>query len=96
MQPMATAATPQATKRVVVHIVKGRLAGIPKIIGHLVMDGTEPFPPSIADVGLGDHKGTVQHAGTFPRYVLYREWASPVMHRYGQQTGKDSFDKDQR
>lgn len=62
------------TKRVVVHIVSGKRAGMRKIIGHLVCSAGEDFPPSIANVDLGTHAADVQHAGTFPRYILYREF----------------------
>lgn len=75
------------TKRVVVYIVKGRLAGMRKIIGRLVIDANadlaDVFPPSIEPVDLGDHTGKVLHAGTFERFVLYREWAKPVAQTFG-------------
>lgn len=81
---MLPTATP-TSKRVVVHIVKGRLSGMRKIVGHLVMDvgDDEKFPPSIPDVDLGGHSGKVVHAGTFERYVLYREWVKPVAQTFG-------------
>jgi hypothetical protein len=56
-------------KKVVVHIVSGRLSGMRKIIGHLVM-GEEEIPAQFQNTTEGD----VQHAGTFPRYVLYRQF----------------------
>lgn len=87
---MLPTATP-VTKRVVVHIVKGRLSGVRKIVGHIVLDGDEQFPPSIDMVNLGDHSGRVIHAGTMPRYILYREWIKPVTQTYGQQL-KETFD----
>lgn len=81
---MPPTATP-ITKRVVVHIVKGRLSGMRRIVGHLVMsaEDAEKFPPSIKGVNLGDHTADVQHAGTFERYVLYREWAKPFAQTFG-------------
>lgn len=82
------------SKRVVVHIVKGRLTGLRKIVGHLVMDvgDDEKFPPSIPNVDLGDHKGKVIHAGTFERYVLYREWIKPATQRFGAALEKEHLD----
>lgn len=75
------------SKRVVVHIVKGRLAGMRKIVGHLVIEANtnmaDVFPPSIEPVDLGDHTGKVVHAGTFERFVLYREWAKPFAQTFG-------------
>lgn len=64
----------QQTKRVVVHVVTGKRAGMRKIIGHLICGDGEDFPPSIANVDLGTHSADVQHAGTYPRYILYREF----------------------
>ena len=61
------------TKKIVVHIVTGRLAGIRQIIGHLVIDEGDQFPPRIPNADLGDHVADVIHAGVYPRYVLYRE-----------------------
>ena len=75
---MSESAAPDVsvTKRIVVHIVKGRLAGLRRIVGHLVVKEGEYFPPRFD--GVPDSQGqptTVLHAGTFPRYVLYREWS---------------------
>lgn len=57
-------------KKVVVHIVTGRLAGMRKIIGHVVIDDPTKVPAAFTHTSEGD----VQHAGTFPRYVLYRQF----------------------
>ena len=92
---MPNQAIPEKTssKRIVVHIVKGRLAGMRKIIGHLVINAedVEKFPPSIPNVDLGDHAADVIHTGTFERFVLYKEWAKPFSQTYGKQL-KDNFD----
>lgn len=83
----------KTSKRIVVHIVKGRLAGMRKIIGHLVLDPAdlEKFPPSLKAVDFGDHAADVVHAGTFERFVLYREWAKPLAQTFGKPL-KDQFD----
>lgn len=66
-----------ASKRLVVHHVTGRLSGIRKIIGHMVIDATDQYPPRLEGVDLGDGvAASVEFAGSRPRYILYRE--SPV------------------
>ena len=86
--------TASVSKRIVVHIVKGRLAGMRKIIGHLVLEAgdAEKFPPSIKNADLADHVADVVHAGTFERFVLYREWAKPISHRCGAVGEKGGLD----
>jgi hypothetical protein len=62
-------------KKVVVHIVTGRLAGMRKIVGHIILDKGDELPPRFDNIPTHEGPtGTVIHAGTFPRYVLYREW----------------------
>lgn len=68
LTPIEPAVKPN--KKVVIHIVQGRLAGMRKIVGHLIM-GEEEVPAQFTGTDHGD----VQHAGTFPRYVLYRQFS---------------------
>lgn len=65
-----TAAPDSPEKRIVVHIVQGRLAGLRRIVGHVVINDVADIPPAFRHTEHGD----VQHAGTFPRYVLYRQF----------------------
>jgi hypothetical protein len=67
--PVTISSPAPTNKKVVVHIVSGRLTGLRRIVGHLVI-GEEDIPPSFSHI---EH-GSVQHAGTFPRYVLYRQF----------------------
>lgn len=72
-------------KRIVVHIVRGRLAGLRRIVGHLVLKGDEEFPPRYDNVPIADGAtGSVIHAGTYPRYILYREWKQPTSGKLNQ------------
>lgn len=59
----------QQEKRVVVHVVTGKLAGMRRIIGKIMIDKDHSYPPTIPYLD-----GEAQHAGTFSRYVLYREF----------------------
>lgn len=72
---MSDPTPPTETKRIVIHIVRGRLAGLRRIVGHLVVQAGEHFPPRYDNVPMADGGvGTVRHVGTYPRYILYREW----------------------
>jgi hypothetical protein len=68
-QEADTQAGKPITKTVVVHVVAGRLSGMRRIVGHVLVDAGHSYPPVIPYLG-----GEAQHAGTFPRYVLYREF----------------------
>ena len=59
----------QREKRVVVHVVTGQLSGLRRIIGRVFITPDHHYPPSIPYLD-----GEAQHAGTFERYVLYREF----------------------
>jgi hypothetical protein len=67
--PVTVPSVAPNNKKVVIHIVSGRLAGMRRIVGHLVM-GEEDIPAQFTHTDQGD----VRHAGTFPRYVLYKQF----------------------
>lgn len=67
-------------KRIVVHIVTGAQAGMRKIIGHIVVDDPTSLPAAFNHT---EH-GSVQHAGTFPRYILYRQFNPTQRGRFNE------------
>lgn len=74
-----TATAEPTVKRVVVYIIKGRLKGMRKIVGHMAVDPEMPWPVQINDCDLnkdGDgppHMANVMLVKNHPKYVLYRE-----------------------
>ena len=66
-------------KRIVLHTLTGAFAGLYRIVGTVsqltATLGDEDLPGRLEHVDLGDHQAAVIHAGTTPRYVLYREFA---------------------
>lgn len=68
---VTTPAVEKPNKKVVVHILTGKHAGLRKIIGHYII-GEEEVPAVLETADFG----RVQHAGTFPRYVLFRQFVT--------------------
>lgn len=69
----------QQEKRVVVHVVSGRLAGMRRIIGTVLIDAHHTYPPVMPYLD-----GEAQHARTYPRYVLYREFKLAAKGKFNQ------------
>ena len=69
-------------QRIVLHHTSGVRAGLYQIMGTLsqlkASLKSEDLPGRLDGVSLGDHTGSVLHAGTKPRYILYREWNDPT------------------
>lgn len=60
------------TKRIVVELT----SGLRMILGALDVEKGDEYPAAIHDVQYGHHRGSVHHHRTFPRYVLYKEFAA--------------------
>ena len=54
------------------------------ILGHVDVVASDSYPPRIDNVRFGDRIGSVRHAATKPRYVLYRECTDAEVSRFGE------------
>lgn len=54
------------------------------IIGTVEVEAADSYPPRIDRVQFGSHIGSVRHAATKPRYVLYRECTDAEVSRFGE------------
>lgn len=70
-------------KRVVLLHLSGAMKNMPQILG-VAETNTDTYPASLTDIDLGGRKGSALHAGTFPRFVLYREWLTPSAGRLNE------------
>lgn len=75
--------TPMAEKRVVLMHLAGERKGMAEILG-IVDHKDDAYPASLQNIDLGGRTGSAIHAGTFPRFVLYREWVAPGAGRLGE------------
>lgn len=74
---MSTVQSNDMEKRVVIHVVTGKRAGMRKIIGHLVLEPGDEIPLKYQNVHIcaGEPGRDVYRAADYPNYVLFREGA---------------------
>jgi len=59
-------------------------SGIHLILGVTDVTDADSYPPRIDHVQFGSHIGSVRHAATKPRYVLYHECTDAEVSRFGE------------
>lgn len=72
-----------AQKRVVLQHLAGPYKGMAEILGIVDLKN-DSYPASLNGIDLGGRTGSAIHAGTYPRFVLYREWLQPNIGKLGE------------
>ncbi len=66
------------SKHIVIHHVRGRLKGIRRIVGSMVLPDGADWPTALS-ADEGDGPTVFSRVGSRPKYVLYREFNTPSL-----------------